>query len=47
MGCRKNTFLDEQIQKAAYKMRKKVENYLAMLQLACAWIIFRAAGLFG
>ncbi|MCO5382332.1 MAG: IS5 family transposase [Methanosarcina barkeri] len=26
---------------------KKVENYLAMLQLACAWIIFRAAGLFG
>ena len=29
------------------RWEKKVENYLAMLQLACAWIIFRAAGLFG
>jgi len=26
---------------------KKIENYLAMLHFACAWITFRAAGLFG
>jgi putative transposase len=25
----------------------KIENYLAMLHLACAWITFRATGLFG
>ncbi|AAM07410.1 TPA: IS5 family transposase [Methanosarcina acetivorans] len=28
------------------KWEKKIENYLAMLHLACAWITFRAAGLF-
>ncbi|HEX7575457.1 MAG TPA: IS5/IS1182 family transposase, partial [Candidatus Methanoperedens sp.] len=26
---------------------KKLENYLALLHLACAWITFRASGLFG
>jgi len=26
---------------------KKAENYLAMLHFACAWITFRAAGVFG
>jgi putative transposase len=29
------------------RWEKKVENYLAMLHFACAWIIFRAAGVFG
>ena len=29
------------------RWEKKIENYLAMLHLACAWIIVRAAGLFG
>ena len=28
------------------RWEKKVENYLAMLHFACAWITFRAAGLF-
>jgi len=29
------------------RWEKKAENYLAMLHLACAWITYRAAGLFG
>jgi transposase len=29
------------------RWEKKVENYLAMLQFACAWITFRAAGVIG
>ncbi len=29
------------------RWEKKAENYLAMLHLACAWITFRAAKLFG
>lgn len=29
------------------RWEKKVENYLAMLHFACAWISFQAAGLFG
>ena len=29
------------------RWQKKLENYLAMLHLACAWISFRAVGLFG
>lgn len=29
------------------RWEKKVENYLAMLHLACAWIAFRAAKVFG
>lgn len=29
------------------RWEKKVENYLAMLHFACAWITFRAAELFG
>lgn len=29
------------------RWEKKVENYLAMLHFACAWISFRAAGVFG
>lgn len=29
------------------RWEKKVKNYLAMLHFACAWITFRAAGLFG
>jgi len=29
------------------RWEKKVENYLAMLHFACAWITFRAAGVFG
>lgn len=29
------------------RWEKKAENYLAMLHLACAWITFRAAGVFG
>ncbi len=29
------------------RWEKKIENYIAMLHLACAWITFRAAGLFG
>lgn len=29
------------------RWEKRVENYLAMLHFACAWITFRAAGLFG
>ena len=29
------------------RWEKKPENYLGMLHLACAWITFRAAGLFG
>jgi len=29
------------------RWEKKVENYLAMLHFACAWIAFRAAGVFG
>jgi len=29
------------------RWEKKVENYLAMLHLACAWITYRATGLFG
>ena len=29
------------------RWEKKIENYLAMLHFACAWITFRSAGLFG
>lgn len=29
------------------RWEKKAENYVAMLHLACAWITFRAAGVFG
>jgi putative transposase len=29
------------------RWEKKAENYLAMLYLACAWITYRATGLFG
>ena len=29
------------------RWERKIENYLAMIHLACAWITFRAAGLFG
>ena len=29
------------------RWEKKIENYLAMLHFACAWITFRAAGFFG
>lgn len=29
------------------RWEKRVDNYLAMLHFACAWISFRAAGLFG
>jgi putative transposase len=29
------------------RWEKKVENYLAMLELACAFISFRAAKVFG
>ena len=29
------------------RWEKKVENYLAMLHFACAWITFRAAGVMG
>ena len=29
------------------RWEKKVENYLAMLHFACAWITFRAAGVVG
>jgi putative transposase len=29
------------------RWEKKIENYLAMLHFACAWITFRAVGLFG
>jgi putative transposase len=29
------------------RWEKKVENYLAMLHFACAWITFRAAGVSG
>jgi putative transposase len=29
------------------RWEKKIENYLAMLRLAYAWTILRAAGLFG
>lgn len=29
------------------RWEKKAENYLAMLHFACAWITFKAAGLFG
>ncbi len=29
------------------RWEKKVENYLAMVHFACAYIAFRAAGLFG
>jgi hypothetical protein len=47
MGCRKDTFLDKQIQKTAYKMGNGIENYLAMLHFASVWITFKAAGLFG
>ncbi len=29
------------------RWEKKVDNYLALLHFACAWITFRASGLFG
>lgn len=29
------------------RWEKKVENYVGMLHLACAWITFRTAGVFG
>ena len=29
------------------RWEKKVENYVAMLHFACAWITFRAAGVIG
>ena len=29
------------------RWEKKVENYVALLHFACAWITFRAAGVFG
>jgi transposase len=29
------------------RWEKKIENYLAMLHFACAWITFRATGFFG
>ena len=29
------------------RWEKKVDNYVAMLHLACAWITYRAAGVFG
>lgn len=29
------------------RWEKKAENYLGMLHFACAWITFRASGLFG
>ena len=47
MGCRENTFLVEQVQKAVYQMGKEIENYIVMLHLASAWITLRATGLFG
>lgn len=31
----------------AIRWEKKVEHYLAMLHFACAWMTFRAAGVFG
>jgi putative transposase len=29
------------------RWEKKIENFLAMLHIACTWITFRAVGLFG
>ena len=29
------------------RWEKKIENYIAMLHFACAWITYRAGGLFG
>ncbi|MHB1415821.1 MAG: IS5/IS1182 family transposase, partial [Chloroflexota bacterium] len=29
------------------RWEKDIDNYLAMLHLACAWITFRSAGVFG
>ncbi len=29
------------------RWEKKVENYVAMLHFACAWITYRASGVFG
>lgn len=29
------------------RWEKRIDNYLAMLHFACAWITFRAVGLFG
>jgi len=31
----------------ANRHNKKLDNYLALLHFACAWITFRASGLFG
>jgi len=29
------------------RWEKKVDNYIGMLHFSCAWISFKAAGLFG
>ncbi len=47
MGSRKDSLMDEPFPQTAHKMGKKLENYTAMLHFACAWITFRASGLFG
>ncbi len=35
------------LRRLVIRWEKKVEHYLAMLHCACAWITFRAAGVFG
>jgi hypothetical protein len=48
MGSRAHTQLDEPVSRSVDPaFEKKVENYLALLHLACAWITYRAAGLLG
>jgi len=43
---RKHSWLNR-FRRLLIRWEKKIENYLAMLRLTCAWITFRAAGLFG
>lgn len=43
---RKHSWLNR-FRRLLIRWEKKVENYIAMLHFACAWIAFRAAKVFG
>ncbi|GHO55936.1 hypothetical protein KSB_44110 [Ktedonobacter robiniae] len=47
MGSGAHTQLDEPFSWGVDPLGEKVENYLGLLHLACAWITYRAVGLLG
>ena len=47
MGCRNDVFSADSSQKTVIRWEKKTDNYSVMFTLACSWMTFRAAELFG